>query len=53
VAQTDGTRTWPRIWSDLLGRAEIGARCQTSTVIVTLSHLDTKPPRDDLWPVHG
>jgi hypothetical protein len=40
-------------WSGIFGRSEIGARCQTSTVIVTLSHLDTIPPRDDLWTVHG
>jgi hypothetical protein len=35
-------------WSGMIGRAKIGARCQASTVIVTLSHLDTIPPRDDL-----
>ena len=38
-------------WSGMFGRAEIGVRCQTSTVIVTLSYLDTIAARDDLWPV--
>jgi hypothetical protein len=38
-------------WSGMFGRTEIGARCRTSTLIVTLSHLDTIPPPDDLWPV--
>jgi hypothetical protein len=35
----------------MFGRSEIGARCQTSTVIVMLLHLDMIPARDDLWPV--
>jgi hypothetical protein len=32
----------------MFGRAEIGVRCQTSTVIVTLAHLGMIPVRDDL-----
>jgi hypothetical protein len=35
-------------WSGMFGRTEIGARGQTSIVIMTLSHLDMIRARDDL-----